>query len=121
LEDGDDNNDEGAVYPKWKIDHTKLPWHHRDVISRDTSDPIILANRELLRYYVQNIATIKQDTILSLSAPEGILPSKFENALWGQPINFNNILSSLNHVRPPQENVGHIGTTEIHFDATKLA
>jgi len=28
---------------------------------------------------------------------------------------------SLNHVRPPQENVGCIGTTEIRFDATKPA
>jgi len=121
LEDGDNNDDDEDAYPKRKIDRTKLPWHHGDVASRDTSNPIVLANRELLRYYARNIAAVKQDAILSPSAPEGIPPSEFENALRGQPINLDNILSSLNHIRPPQENVGRIGTTEIRFDANKPA
>ena len=119
--EGSNDDEGGSVYWKQRIDWTKLLWYNRNTISRVTSNLIMLVNRCLLAYYTRNIAIVKQEAMLSSSPPEGIPPFEFENALCGQPVNLNNVFSTLHYVRPPKENVDRIGDTEICFEATKPA
>lgn len=119
-DEGDDGGSElGGI--KQRFDETHLPWHKRDIAAQASANPIITENRRLLAFYAQNIPRVKQNVILSPTAPPGIPPSEIENALRGQPLNLEILFSSLYHVRPAKENVGRIGDTEIRFDATKPA
>ena len=102
-----------------RIDDSELPWYNQELTAKDTENPAITENRRLLRLYGKNISSVKQKVLHAATAPAGILSSEIENALRGQSINLDVIFSALHHVRPPKENVGRVGHTEIRFEASQ--
>ena len=53
------------------------------------------------------------------TAPRGFPPSEWENIAKGKSVNLDIVLSSLHHIAPIKENVGHVGLTEISLGHTK--
>jgi hypothetical protein len=106
---------------KRRVDKNRLPWHNKDLAAQEAACPAFSKNLELLENFRRNIPRVKQVTILSPSAPAGIPPSEIEGALRGLPLDLDTLFSALHHLRPPKENVGRIGESEIRFDATKPA
>ena len=102
-----------------KIDESELPWFSQELTAKATENPSITENRRLLSLYARNISRVKQHVQLAATAPPGIPASEIENALRGQAINLDAIFTALHHTRPPKENVGRVGSTEIRFEASQ--
>jgi hypothetical protein len=121
-DDSDVDDADGDRPPrKRKINEAELPWFHKDQVIVRVTDPVILENRRLLQYYARDITRVKESFMLSPSAPDGIPAAEVENALRGLPINLDNIFSALQHIRPPKEGVGRIGSTEIRLETAQPA
>ncbi|KAF8231922.1 hypothetical protein L208DRAFT_1274894, partial [Tricholoma matsutake] len=54
-------------------------------------------------------------------APQGFPKSKWKQIFKGEAVNLNVIFSSLHHLAPPKENVGHVRGTEISLGKTDPA
>jgi hypothetical protein len=84
-------------------------------------DPQIPAVPEILVKFAHDYTTVKHWSIVAHSAPSGFPPVEWENIIKGKPVSLDNVLSSLHHISPIKENIGHVGSTEISLGHTKPA
>ena len=116
---GEDEEAEGAAGKRPRILEKNMPWFGRKSLARITANPSYIATRDLLSQFTADCHTVKQWILSSQSAPRGFPSTEWDHIIRGKPVDLNIVLSSLHHVYPVKENIGHVGLTEISLGRTE--
>ncbi|GLB45155.1 hypothetical protein LshimejAT787_2000600 [Lyophyllum shimeji] len=110
---GQDDNERSSG--KKKIKPSELPWHNEEKVAREIARPSCQKTQDLLYCYQRDPGWVKRQLIISGIAPPSIPGSEWDAIIRGTAVNLDAVFSSLYHVLPPKEDVGHVGSTEIRF------
>ncbi|GLB45644.1 hypothetical protein LshimejAT787_2500360 [Lyophyllum shimeji] len=110
---GPDDNERDSG--KKKIKSSELPWHNEEKVAREIARPSCQKTQDLLYCYQRDPGWVKRQLIISGIAPPSIPGSEWDAIIRGTAVNLDAVFSSLYHVLPPKEDVGHVGSTEIRF------
>ena len=110
---------ESHLNKKIRIFEKDMPWYHRELTAHQSANPSCTKTHEILSNFAKDYSAVKHWIIIAHSAPCGFPPVEWENIIKGKPVSLDNILSSLHHISPIKENVGHAGSTEISLGRTE--
>jgi hypothetical protein len=115
----DSEDDRGTSSKKKRIFEKDMPWYTRENFARQSGEPSSVESRRIILHLGDNISAVKKWILVAHTAPRGFPPSEWENIIKGKSVNLDIVLSSLHHIAPIKENVGHVGSTEISLGRTE--
>jgi hypothetical protein len=115
----DSDDERGSSSKKKRIFEKDMPWYSRENFARQSGEPSSVESRRIILHIGDNIPAVKKWISVAHTAPRGFPPSEWENIAKGKSVNLDVILSSLHHIAPIKENVGHVGSTEISLGRTE--
>jgi hypothetical protein len=115
----DSDDERGTSSKRKRIFEKDMPWYSRENFARQTGEPSSIESRRIILHIGDNISAVKKWISVAHTAPRGFPPSEWENIAKGKSVNLDIILSSLHHIAPIKENVGHVGSTEISLGRTE--
>jgi hypothetical protein len=111
------DNDDDRPSKRQKLQETDMPWFNRSDDSTFTyCDPSCKETCRLLQFYNQDISKAKFFIKITPNSPTRISPSQWEWIFKRDAIDLNQIFTSLHHVIPDEEKMGHLGGTEIMLE-----
>ena len=114
--DSEPDDDERKPSKKSKLLESDMPWYEPSPdFSSQHSNPSCEKICRLLRAYNQDTSKAKFFVKIAPKSPSGIPSSQWERILKGEPVDLNQIFSSLHHVVIDEERTGRLGETEISF------
>ena len=115
----DSEDDRGTSSKKKRIFEKDMPWYTRENFARQSGEPSSVESRRIILHLGDNISAVKKWILVAHTAPRGFPPSEWENIIKGKSVSLDVVLSSLHHIAPIKENVGHVGSTEISLGRTE--
>jgi len=113
---------EGESNKKKQVYQLQLLWYLAEVKAQSREvDKNRKLTRETLSTIQKDLRFAKHEIRRATSTPQTIPESEWKHIFKGEAINLDTIFSSLHHLAPPKENVGHVSTTEISLGKSDLA
>ena len=122
CDESDSEDEEGEkTHKKPKISEFEMPWNkNRKSLENGTSQSCIKTVK-LLKLFNQDIKQSKFYISVAPGVPGNVPSSQWERILKGQPVDLDQILSSIHRITTVDEKKAKLGETEISLGAVEAA
>jgi len=90
-----------------------MPWYGRDDLDELSINPSCIKTVKSLQLFNQDIKGCKFHVSIATGAPDNIPPAQWERIFKGEPIDLDQILSSLYRITTSEERKASIGNTDV--------
>jgi len=113
------DGDDGEPRKKPRLDESDMPWVKLAPFDTPRADPSCLKTVESLHLFHTDIKRAKFYVSIARGVPDNIPPSQWDRILKGEPIDLDQILSSLHRVTNNEERNAVISETTVVFRAAE--
>jgi len=119
-DDTDSDSDcEDSPVKKRRLKESEMPWVKASQATAVVSNPSCAETVRLLKLYDNNVKGCKFYVNVASDAPENVPNSQWERIFKGEPINLDQILSSLHRITLDEERKARLGGATISFGAAE--
>jgi len=116
-----EGDEEGKTHKKPKLLESEMPWANNRIAEGSTSNPSCTKTIKLLKLFNRDIKQAKFYVTVGPDAPGNIPSSQWDRILKGEPVDLDQILSSVHRITTVNERKAKIGDTEISLGAIDAA
>jgi len=117
--DSESECEDSSPVKKCQLRESEMPWNKHVTATGTFSNPSCAETVQLLKLYNNNVKGCKFYIHIASNAPKNIPSSQLEQIFKGEPVDLNQILSSLHHITLDEERKARLGGATISFGTTE--
>jgi len=106
-------SDSGEPKKRLRLAESDMPWFGRDDLDEPSVNPSCIKTIKSLRLFNRDIKSCKFHVSVASGSPDNIPPAQWEHIFKGEPIDLDQILSSLHRITTTEERKASIGNADI--------
>jgi len=106
-------SDAGEPKKRLRLKESDMPWYERGDDNEPSLNPSCVKTVKSLRLFNHDIKACKFHISVAAGAPDNIPPAQWERIFKGEPVDLDQILSSLHRITTTEERKASLGDTDI--------
>jgi hypothetical protein len=106
-------SDAGEPRKRLRLQESDMPWYERETLDEPSINPSCIKTVQSLRLFNRDIKACKFYVSVATGASDNIPPAQWEHIFKGEPIDLDQILSSLHRITTTSERKASFGDTDI--------